>query len=60
MKKISLCELANLVGGYRYSSCAEVQYAAATHHAPSKPSPEEQDAEDEFWDDWYYEFMRLC
>ncbi len=60
MKKISPFELTNLMGGYTYSSCAEVQFAANTHHAPSKPSPEELEEEERFWDDWRNEFDRLC
>ncbi|MDE6536594.1 MAG: hypothetical protein K2M13_00915 [Muribaculaceae bacterium] len=58
MKEISFDEMACLMGGYR--TCAEVQYAAATHFTPYDPSPEERDAEERFWADWCNEFDRLC
>ncbi|MDE6022035.1 MAG: hypothetical protein K2G13_00890, partial [Muribaculaceae bacterium] len=58
MKKISILELANLMGGYR--SCEEVKYAGNTHFRKANLSPEEQDAEDAFWRDWLEEFDRWC
>ena len=60
MEKISLSELINIMGGYTYSSCAEVQFAADTHRAPSSSAPEVQEAEAKFWEDWANEFKRLC
>lgn len=58
MKKITFLELANLLGGY--SSCADVQYAANTHHAPCNPSKEEMDAEERFWKEWLEAYDSLC
>lgn len=60
MKQLSIWEMTNLLGGYCYSSCAEVQYAAGTHQAPPNPSEAEEEAEEKFWDDWCKEFERLC
>lgn len=60
MKKISISELVNIMGGYSYSSCEEVHYAAVTHRPPSTHTEEEEDAEDDFWDTWYNEYYRLC